>query len=395
MSVLSNGIPPREDIGNSLVVNGRTYADWESVWIQERWTESFSFFKFTANEAHVLPTNWQNLQFKPGDDCTITLGGTPVINGTIITRQMSTDATTHMVQLTGKSFGFWPYKSVALTEDGNFDGKSFEQNAQILLAPWGGYDKIGTIDNSPFPKEQYQKGMKIWDYLEGLARQKHVIMGVNRRGRPNFAGVHIGDVIGDCVEGVNIKAMQVTITCENLYQDINVDAQQQGGDETNGTDASEVTGHASSIAPKKSILVVPGEQPMNKPQADLRAYYEKLWTEATQITANVTMRGWYSNKGILWEAGKDATLSSPMAMINGVLKIKTATFTQDGNGGTETTLELVAPWGLNDNINVNVGAVDSGIPAGPSAPQPPQNTPVPTGSPVSTPPPPAAPVPVS
>src|ERR1700758_5332558 len=94
-----------------LTVRGIDYQDWESVWVQERWTESFSYFKFTANEGRKLPSSWENLQFVPGDDCTITLGGIPVISGTIISRQMSADKNSHMVQLTGKSFGFWPWKS--------------------------------------------------------------------------------------------------------------------------------------------------------------------------------------------------------------------------------------------------------------------------------------------
>ena len=54
-------------------------------------------------------------------------------------------------------------------------------------------------------------------------------------------------------------------------------------------------------------------------------------------------------------AGDDAYIYSPMAMLDGTMKIKTVTWTQDNNQGTQTTLELVAPWGLNDTIGANVG----------------------------------------
>jgi hypothetical protein len=76
-------------------------------------------------------------------------------------------------------------------------------------------------------------------------------------------------------------------------------------------------------------------------------------------------------------------------MIRDVMKIKTATFAQDNNAGTTTTLECVAPWGLLDNINANVGAPKkSSVAPAPSPDVPPTIQPAPTGSqpPPTTPP---------
>jgi diketogulonate reductase-like aldo/keto reductase len=54
---------------------------------------------------------------------------------------------------------------------------------------------------------------------------------------------------------------------------------------------------------------------------------------------------------LLWRAGDNVTVWSPMAVLNNqTLKIQTVTFTQDRNAGTETTLDLVVPWLLNDKI---------------------------------------------
>jgi prophage tail gpP-like protein len=380
-----------------LTVNGQNFTEWESVWVQERWTESFSFFRFTANEGRVMPGTWQELQVKPGDDCTITLGGQPVIAGTVITRQASYSGTQHMVQLTGKSYSFWAYKSSVFTKDGNFDGKNFVQIADIVLGPVAAKGAIvGTPNPEPFKKAQADKGMKIWDYLEKLAREKKIVIGSNRQGMPLFIGDHVGQIIGTVTEGDNILACQCTITCEDLFTDINVDAQNQGDDQNNGTDASEIRGHASSKAPRKSVLLVPMEHPPNNQgSAQLRAYYEKVWTEATQITCNVTVQGWFAQNGRLWEAGKDVMVVSPMAMIRDVMKCKTATFAQDNNAGTTTTLELVAPWGLLDSINANVAPAKSSVAPGPSPDVPPTIQPAETGSqPPPTPPPPTVPDPI-
>ena len=46
-------------------------------------------------------------------------------------------------------------------------------------------------------------------------------------------------------------------------------------------------------------------------------------------------------------------VKSPMAMLNQQLKIRTATFTQDNNNGTQTLLDLVVPGLLNGNLNLD------------------------------------------
>ena len=52
-----------------------------------------------------------------------------------------------------------------------------------------------------------------------------------------------------------------------------------------------------------------------------------------------------------------------MAMLDMVLKVRTVTFEQNDHTGTQTTLELVAPWLLNDSGNWNVG--QAGAPQAP------------------------------
>jgi len=368
--------PPSEQA--TLIVNGQRYTEWESVWVQERMTESFSLFKFTANEGRVLPTSWQDAQFQPGDDVEVILGGEKVIEGgIIITRQSSYNANQHMVQLTGKTFSFFAYKSSVFTDNGNFDGMNFEQIANIVLKPWGGIVKYGVPDSTPFKKAQAEIGMKIWDYLEQLAREKGIIIGNNRAGLPSMYGKHQGRIIGAVRDGDNVLSMQCTITCENLHKDINVTAQNQGDDQNNGTDASQIKGHASGTAPRKSLVVIPMEHPPPDQNApNRRAEYEKQWTEVTKITANVTVQGWFTQGGNLWQAGGLVSVHCPMAMVIGTLKAKTVTFQQDNNQGTTTTLELVAPWGLNDTSSLNVGNPL----ANPPRNQPPDTQPVATGN---------------
>ena len=69
-----------------LTVNGVKFDDWESVFVQGRWADPFTYFRFTAAErdpvfkkdATEIPL-WEKLQFKPGDPCTVTLAGAQVV----------------------------------------------------------------------------------------------------------------------------------------------------------------------------------------------------------------------------------------------------------------------------------------------------------------------------
>ena len=79
----------------------------------------------------------------------------------------------------------------------------------------------------------------------------------------------------------------------------------------------------------------------------MRANYEAHRSAtARRSRANVTVQGWLRDGGNLWRTGDNVYVYSPMAMLNLVMKIQTATFTQDNKGGTTTMLELVLPWRL-------------------------------------------------
>jgi hypothetical protein len=96
------------------------------------------------------------------------------------------------------------------------------------------------------------------------------------------------------------------------------------------------------------------------------AYNEAGWSEGTKVQATVTTQGWMMpGTQLLWQAGDNVMVNSPMAVIDQVMSINTVTFTQDQRG-TLTTLDLVIPWLLRDKS-----------PAGANFPLDPRNTPPP------------------
>jgi len=362
----------------TLVVRGRRFYDWESVFVQHRWAEAFPLFRFTAAERDRPATLWEKLQFQPGDECAIYLGGILAITGVILLRQASYDANAHGVMLQGVGMTWYASRGSIIDEKGNFDGKTFEEVARKVIAPFGvGVKTIGKLNAEPFEKLQVEHGENLWNFLERIARPRGIVMGSDHLGNLLLIDNHNSNVAAELVEGDNILKCQATISKEQMHSDYIVDGQPPQGDDQHGRQATEMRARIAGTALRYSPLLTPAEQPV-KTQAELqdRAKNESVWHEYTDIRATITVQGWMMPGGGLWRAGSLIAVKSPMAMLDMGLKIETATFTQDSNSGTLTTLELVSPRLLKDHSDFRVWAApappeeakaDTKPPASPSA----------------------------
>ena len=367
----------------TLVVNGQLFEDWETVWIQWNWNDWFSRFRFTCAEREPYPLKGQVLQFAPQDECQIYLGGIQVINGVIITRQIAYDANMHGVQLEGYSASWFAQRSSIEHKTNDFDNKSFLQIAAEILAPTGvGFKTVGEIDPKPFKSGATPPtGATIGQFLESLARDRKIIVSNTPDGDFLFIGEHAWPAIGELVEGINIKKMQCVISDELARSMFNTLGQKKGTDESNMREASEQEAKIRGLLKRYSILTTAMEHPVDSvAEVAKRNDTEKMWNEdVTRIDANVTVYGWFRPRPttpnlagtgasialggpvaglapltgkqfghILWQAGDEVIVYSPMAMLHYVkLKIRTVTWTQDRQNGTQTVLQLVNPLGLN------------------------------------------------
>src|SRR5262245_23590870 len=139
-----------------LLVKGSEFNDWETVWIQTNYADSYSQFRFTCAE-RTPPTD----KFVPGDSCTIKLGDQLAVTGVILIRQVAADANSHAVMLQGVSETWFAGRASVLSKTGRFDGMNFEQIAEKVLDYTGvKYKPVGNVDSSPFPKVQVHPGEK-------------------------------------------------------------------------------------------------------------------------------------------------------------------------------------------------------------------------------------------
>jgi prophage tail gpP-like protein len=336
-------MPEQSEIA-TLTVNDQEFSDWETVWIQTNFTDSYSQFRFTCAEREP-PAN----QFKPGDECRITLGNKTAITGVILVRQVAADENSHAVMLQGVSLTWFAGRGSVLSKTGRFDDMSFEQIAEKVLEPTGvKYKPVGKIDDKKFKMVQVHPGEKIFDFLERIGRERKIIIAADKEGKYLWVGEHDAENVGSLKEGVNIKSLQCVISQVANHSEYIIRASCPAHDDKKYREAAHQEARGKGGIKRYSPLLTPIEHPVwTDDEVVRRCEMEQMWHEGQEIQITAVVQGWFTESGDLWEAGKDVNFESKMCMINDVLKIQTVTFTQDSRSGSLTTLLCVSPWSLN------------------------------------------------
>jgi len=71
----------------------------------------------------------------------------------------------------------------------------------------------------------------------------------------------------------------------------------------------------------------------------------------TELDCDIVVQGWLNSQRDLWRVGTYPHVRSPMLPMDEPLGMRWAKFEQSSQGGTTTTLNLVAPWFLNGDIS--------------------------------------------
>jgi prophage tail gpP-like protein len=148
------------------------------------------------------------------------------------------------------------------------------------------------------------------------------------------------------------------ISIRDVHLHVNVAAQGPGDNQFNGAQANEMEADVTTSVPRVpySKIIVPMEHPpTSQAEVQNRANYERMWKDGTLINCTTVTQGWLRAGQVLWEAGDNVWVNSPMAMLNQAMGIQNVTFTQDNQNGTQTTLDLVNPEALRGSPNVDVG----------------------------------------
>jgi prophage tail gpP-like protein len=327
------------------------FKDWENVTVKMVEGESNHSFKLSVSEGAPLTKDFGSLKIKPGDHCTITLGGELAISGYVETRQVGYNATQHGIQIIGHSYNKAAADGSVMHKTMEFKNQSLQQIGTQLLKPFGiQFVPKTAMPTKQFPRVNVAPGMSAWHQLDILARQRQVTLGTDKQG--NVTGRTFFQGGGDAlVEGVNILDGQEVMTMNMGDGPLNEKSQTPGSNFNFGREAAGPTSKTDSrplgesgkgvYAPQVGLTEHHGDKDDTKARGNMEQ--QRRGQEQLQVT--IVVQGWMRPSGGLWEPGTKVMVQSPMLLVSESLKLMSATFTQDNKSGTRTTLELTRETG--------------------------------------------------
>jgi prophage tail gpP-like protein len=345
----------------TLEVGGQRWTNWTNVRVEQKVSEAFPTFQFETSENVEVPLKVRGEQWQPGDGVRVYVGGVPAVFGYITERHVAFDSRQHAVRLIGVGDTFdLPTSSVPLDKLDGHDGKNWLQLAKDITAHLN--IKIGSLnaDMKPFQKIGIQPGETIMMVLERYARMRNIVIGSRATGGLVGVGEHSAAISGDLVEGYNILKANAVVRDTHVYKRIFAVAQNTGGSSGTG-------GQADNL----QKVELPGSHSRNRHMVAVceiaddmygvarRCAMERVFTEGSEIEANITVQGWFKDNNAsdrVWKAGEYYFINSPSLILNGVTLGCAACTYEQNDGGTTTTLNMVKPEHMNGLLNFRTEA---------------------------------------
>jgi prophage tail gpP-like protein len=346
----------------TLEVKGQFYSNWTTVRVEQKWTEAFPTFTFDCTEDVPIPLSVNGAQFVPGDVVRVLLGGAPAVFGYISERHVGFDGAQHGVRLIGcGDTADLVNSSVPLDKLGGHDGKSVEQLAKDLSAHLNiGIHTRGNVDGKPFDNIQVQPGETPMQAIERYAKMRSILIGSEANGGLLLIGEHPATTLGWLVEGVNIKAANCVVRDPMIYRQIFATGQNIGKDEANGDPQNKQVAQVDGTSSRNRHLVVVADVADTMHGIQRRADMEKVFTEGSEIEAQITVQGWFKDANAsddIWRAGEYYTVTAPsLILYDEVMGCSGCTYEQ-ADGGTTTTLTMVKPIHMNGRFNYSKEAM--------------------------------------
>jgi len=335
-----------------LTVNNKLYTEWKSITVYKCRKEAFDYYRFTCSEFAAFAKDLAAQQIRPGDECTVTLGGEYAIGGYVTTRQVAFTEKSHGVEITGKSYTSATVNGAASTKGGELTDVTYTELANKLLQPYGlKFEPKDNISQEKFPRVNVT-GQTVWEVLEKAARQRSIILGTSPK--PNEGNIYWGTTPtfsagqGVVEEGVNMLEGRETLSMEfgsgaYLTMAQAAPTPQKWGPEITSAPLGKFASEFASrlgVAPGFKPLVSMAEMPGGQSAASQRSGAENSAISGEQIKVEVVVQGWFNANRVLWLPWNSVYVRSPMLIMDQSLICKSVTFNQDDKGGTRTTLEL-------------------------------------------------------
>lgn len=259
-------------------------ADSFELILTERWSES----------GQIRPVT-------PGEACTVSVGDELVVTGYLDEVLPDYDAESHTIVANGRS------KAADLIDcsggDQRFDGRTLQQIAQALAAPYGieVIDRVGA--SKPFRSFALEDGQPIAEALERAAQIRGARIVSDAQGRLVIVHAVQREIRTPLILGGNIRKGSGVFSDRDRFSEYVVEGQTTGTDDWFGEQAAGPRGSALDPrvrSPRKTLIVcdTPADSADCKARAELEA--RMRWAKGRGVT--YTVGTWRHEQGV-WRPG--------------------------------------------------------------------------------------------
>lgn len=332
--------------GVVLTVNGNDYGGWKSVRISLGMEQVAGTFDLSVSERWPgQPEAWPIM---PGDECRVSIATdqkTVVITGYVDDVNISYDAGSHTIQVTGRDKTGDLVDCSAIHKTGQWSGSALEQIAADICRPFGIAAKRTANTGARFGKFALQEAETAWEALERAAKMRGVLMMSDGQGSLVITRAGTNRIGTALVKGENILAASGQFSHKDRYSKYIIKGQSPGTDfssaEHNTATKATATDDALEKRKRYRPLIVIAEQGDGSTYAD-RAKWERNVRAGRASRVTYTVAGWTHAEG-LWLPNNLVAVQDDLVGISRDLIIAAVTYSLEEGSGSRTELQLCRP----------------------------------------------------
>lgn len=336
----------------NLEVNGTEFTNFTHASVTVALDTLANDFSFIA----VMPAGEQ-LPFKGGESCTVTVDDELVLTGSIESIGGSYDATRHGITISGRDkTGDLIDSSINIMDDIRAP-ISLKQIIERVLEHIG--TDITVVDNAtpdPFNKAEDivapKPGDNAFTFVEGYAQKRQVLLTSNAEGDiviTNSQAVSSGGVLQNAIkaETNNVLTAAWFYTTSDLFNKyvqkaqldpIALDFGESKSDE--GVISQEGQALDNNIRQGRQLVMV-SDKGFSQAQLQTRAEWSKKIRQARSVAYSCTVQGFKNSGRALWELNTLVPVFDAFADIDRDLLLNTITFSYDVETGSISSLGFV------------------------------------------------------
>ncbi len=352
--IARRGPPPGSTDILSLTVGNQVLTGWQRVSVTRPLAGIPASFSIEVTEKYPNATD---LDLKPGQPCTVKIGGDLVLTGYVDRYASSISPSQHTIRVDGRSKSEDLVDCSALVENTSA-GSPVTPGMQVmngstlaiarkLAAPYGVPIQSTAGDGVDVAQFNINLGETVWDVIDRITRYSEMIVYDMPDGSLMFAKVGTESMASGFRLGENIESADIMFSMDQRFSEYEAHTM---ATMALGTDAGVNSPGVGEIIKDEEVSAIPradgsprfrkhyivSEQYiMGLPLAGKRALWEKNRRWGQSFNFNVICDAWRDAKGTLWAPNMLVPVSATQTgwkLADKPWLIGTVTYTRDENG---------------------------------------------------------------